>query len=137
MSISFNFLHRGDNSATGHVLVESEEGLEKFGKRSTVDAFKTAVVLQVISECFLEFSYTSIKSIGCRVTAELEVPRRSTSHQRMQHRVSVSKACRECLQTAGKICNSKVFEIKYKDFSLQDLYFLRKITYKNFAKVCY
>lgn len=30
----------GDNSATGHVLVESEEGLEKFGKRSTIDAFK-------------------------------------------------------------------------------------------------
>lgn len=99
-----------------------------------MNAFKTAVVLQVVSECFLEFSYMSIKSIGCQVTAELEIPRRSTSHQRMQHGVSVSKACLACLQTAGKNGDSKVFEIKYKgDFSLQDLYFLRKNTYKNFA----
>lgn len=71
----------------------------------------------------------SIKPIVCLVTAELEVQKLRSLHHKMQRRVPVPKP----LWMAYKICTRKAFKIKYKGevFSIQVLFFLRKITYKT------
>lgn len=83
-----------NKSATGQVLVESEEGLEKsqkkFGKKSTTENLKTAEKLyKLYQNVSWGFHICPLNQQSVYATAEIKVQRIGTSYLQMQDRVSV------------------------------------------------
>lgn len=83
-----------NKSATGQVLVESEEGLEKsqkkFGKKLTTENLKTAEKLyKLYQNVSWGFHICPLNQQSVYATAEIKVQRIGTSYLQMQDRVSV------------------------------------------------